>query len=440
MLSLVKNCIEKHSLLTDGQTVVVGFSGGADSAFLLYALKELGYCPVAVHVEHGIRGSEAQRDALFAERFCSKLNIEFYVEHVNVPEMAKERKCSVETCARNARYEVLFSYAKRFNAPVAVAHNKNDQAETVLMHLFRGSGLQGLCGMEYSSKGVIRPILDLSRQEIEEFNRKNGIEYVTDSTNLVPDYSRNKLRLEIVPQILDFNENALSSITSCASILQEYNRFIKEQTEKLFCKLATVEDGECTLEIYDSENIIFTELVKKAIEAVKGDLVDVEKVHIDSVSALKDKQSGKELHLPHSIRVKRVYNTLIFTKETDVFSAQYEFLPEKEYSWDGKKVYSFFETEMSKEENSEVLDFSTLPEGLTLRTRKSGDFIYPLGTKGKCTLKKYFIDKKIPVSVRNKIPLLAKDNEIYAVLGYTVSEKVKISDKTTSFLKIKLSD
>ena len=151
MLNTIKETIKKHSLLSENENVVVGFSGGADSALLTYALKKLNFNVTAVHIHHGIRGIEADRDLFFAQSFCEKYNIPFYSERIDVPAIASERKISIETAARQERYKIFEEYAKRFSAKIAVAHNKNDQAETVLMHLLRGSGLNGLCGIQYKN-------------------------------------------------------------------------------------------------------------------------------------------------------------------------------------------------------------------------------------------------------------------------------------------------
>lgn len=437
MLEKVKNCIINNNLIDVNGTVLVGFSGGADSVSLLYALKKLGYNVLALHVEHGIRGEEALQDALFAKNFCKENGIPFYVEHINVPEFAKKNGFSLETAARIERHRIFNEYSKKFQCPIALAHNKNDQAETVLMHLLRGSGLNGLTGMKYASDNVIRPLLDVSRDEIEVFNAKNNLSFVTDSTNLSNDYTRNKIRNKVIPYLNEIlGINCTDNITECASILGEYNRYIALVTKEYEDKYVTKNKNDVTLEIADIPRVIFTELIKRCLEIINGNIVDIEKVHLHNVFDLTKKESGKEIHLPYGIKAKRVYDKIIFTNKTDDFSIEYDFIPEIEFIWKDNKINSCFTSLIIKDCICEHIDFEKLPENLTLRTRKSGDFIYPLGSKGKCTLKKYFIDKKIPLSLRNAVPLLAKNNEIYAIIGYTVSEKAKISDSTKKILKI----
>ncbi len=437
MLEKVKNCILTNNLLAENQTVIVGFSGGADSVSLLYALKKLEYNVKALHVEHGIRGEEALQDAIFAKNFCKQHNIEFFVEHINVPEFAKMNGFSLETAARIERHRIFNEYSKKYNCPIALAHNKNDQAETVLMHLLRGSGLNGLTGMKYQTNNVIRPLLDVSRDEIEVFNAKNNLSFVIDSTNLSDQHTRNKIRNNVIPLLNNtLGINCVDNITQCASILDEYNNYIFTVTNDFSKNLISQNENCITLDISDIPHVIFIELIKLAIKKVNGNIVDIEKIHLENVFELTKKESGKEIHLPYGIKAKRIYNQIFFSNTIDDFTAEYDFFIDKDYLWINNYVKSCITSTVIKDCVCEHLDFDKLPENLTLRTRKSGDFIYPLGTKGKCTLKKYFIDKKIPQNLRNSIPLLAKNSEIYAILGYSVSEKVKISDSTNKILKI----
>ena len=436
MLSKIKDNILKYNLIKNNENVVIGFSGGADSALLVYALKKLEYNVYALHIHHGIRGEEADRDANFAKNFCKKYDIDFFEEKINIPYLAKENNLSLETCARIERYKLLNEYADKFNAKIAVAHNKNDQAETVLMHLLRGSGLNGLCGMQFKSGNIIRPILNISRNDIEKFNEDNNIEYVTDSTNNINDYTRNKIRLDVIPFIDEsLDTDSISALTKCAETLNEYNSFINEVISQYEKKHIISTGDEILLKTEALPLVIKIELIKKCINLLNGNLVDIEKVHLEDICSLTEKNSGKEIHLPYGIKVKKIYDSLHFSKNTKTFFAEYFFEPEKSYQWKNKTLCSAKVENFIKEKDVEFIDLNKLPSDLVLRTRQEGDYIYPLGSSGKCTLKKYFIDKKIPVNVRNELPLLAKDNEIFLIMGYTVSEKVKITSYSNEILK-----
>ena len=296
MLDKIKKCIDQHNLLAENEKVIVGFSGGADSVALLFSLKTLGYNVIALHVEHGIRGDESLYDASFTKNFCKEKDIPFYIEHINVPEFAKNNGFSLETAARIERYRIFNEYSKKFQCPIAVAHNKNDQAETVLMHLLRGSGLNGLVGMKYRSDNIIRPILDVTRNEIEFFNAKNNLDFVNDSTNSSNDYTRNKIRNIVIPVLNDVvNANCVETITQCAEILSKYNEYINSVTEEYTKNYITYSKNKVELKITNIPYIIFIESIKKSIELLSGNIVDIEKTHLESMYSLSLNESGKEV-------------------------------------------------------------------------------------------------------------------------------------------------
>lgn len=438
MLRKVKDYIEKYNMLLPGSRVIVGFSGGTDSAALVFLLHKLGYRITAVHIEHGIRGEEAQRDAAFAENFCKKYNIECFVEHLDIPAFAKANKLSLETAARQERYRLLQKYAVSLHAPIAVAHNKNDQAETVLMHLLRGSGLAGLCGMQPVSGNIIRPLLAVSRKEIETFNKENQILHITDSTNTDISFTRNKYRLCLLPEIEAIQPGAISAIASCAELLSGYKELVDLQIKHYARDLISVRNDGISLKMTDAiPYIVKLELIKLAISRLKGHPTDIERIHIENTAALWHKQAGREVHLPGNMIARRCYQEICFFFAKEPFCAEFVFIPEKTYPWhNGLSVSSCFVSAMGKHDACEFLDFDSLGAGLTLRARKSGDFIYPLGAQGKCSLKKYFIDKKIPQQQRGEIPLLARGSEILAILGYTVSSRTAVKTTTKNIIKI----
>lgn len=229
----IKRYIEANQLIRPGDGVVVGLSGGPDSVFLLYALHTLrarmGFTLRAVHVHHGIRGAEADRDEAFSEKLCAKLDIPFQAVHVAAPAYAAQHGLSLEEAARILRYEALEAARQQLGqataAWIAVAHHLDDQAETVLHNLVRGAGLRGLAGMENRRNHVIRPLLSIKREDILKWLKQYDIPYVTDSTNADPHYTRNRIRSTVLPELREINPEASAHIAHSAALLREADAF-----------------------------------------------------------------------------------------------------------------------------------------------------------------------------------------------------------------------
>ena len=228
----IKRYIEKNQLIRPGDGVVVGLSGGPDSVFLLYALHTLqarmGFTLRAVHVHHGIRGAEADRDAAFSAELCAKLAVPFQAVHVDAPSYAAQQGLSLEEAARILRYEALETARQQLTTPaawIAVAHHLDDQAETVLHNLVRGAGLRGLAGMENRRNHVIRPLLSIKREDILKWLEQNKIAYVTDSTNADPHYTRNRIRSTVLPELREINPEASAHIAHSAALLREADAY-----------------------------------------------------------------------------------------------------------------------------------------------------------------------------------------------------------------------
>ena len=229
----IKRYIGANQLIRPGDGVVVGLSGGPDSVFLLYALYTLqgrmGFTLRAVHVHHGIRGAEADRDEAFSEKLCAKLDIPFQAVHVTAPAYATQHGLSLEEAARILRYEALEAARQQLGqtraAWIAVAHHLDDQAETVLHNLVRGAGLRGLAGMENRRNHVIRPLLSIKREDILKWLKQNDIPYVTDSTNADPHYTRNRIRSTVLPELREINPEASAHIAHSAALLREADAY-----------------------------------------------------------------------------------------------------------------------------------------------------------------------------------------------------------------------
>lgn len=420
-------------MLQKGEKVLVGLSGGADSVALTLLLKDLGYKVICLHINHGIRGNEAERDQAFVENFCQKNGIRLFVERINVPSLAESEGLSIETCARNHRHKLLSEYAQRENCKIAIAHNKNDQAETMLMHLIRGCGLNGICGISAKNGKLIRPLLCISREEIENYLKEQNADYVTDSTNLICDCARNKLRIDVLQKLYEDFPDALDNIFESSQLFKQYNCYFASKAKECFDKFACIEDDAVFLTEFKADEIIVSETIRLCFEKLNGHKIDLEQKHINAVMALCD--SGKKLDLPYQTKVCRIYDKLMFYKEEDAKTIKLD-LSMGEFKFFDKTVCVSLTDKAEFQKNTEFLDFEKIPENAVIRNRRSGDFIAPMNMGGTCTLKKFFIDKKVPLNMRNKIPLVAVDNEIFAVLGFTVSEKVKLDNNTTKILMI----
>ena len=290
--------VERYHMLNRGDTVVVGLSGGADSTALLYLLNDLkieyDLTLIAAHVNHGIRGAEADRDERFCKELCRKLGIQIYAFHVDIPSLAKERGVSEEVAGRDARYE-FFTGLVGEHGKIATAHNAQDSVETLILNLCRGTGLRGLTGIppvrtvvhpvgchgdELVDTLVIRPLIECTREDIEEYLSSKGQDFVTDSTNLEDDYTRNRVRHNIIPELLKVNENAIGNITRCLDTIRDDSAFIECAADEL---LLSARRGD----VYDVKVLQVADkaILSRAISTLIHDACGTypEKVHIMKV-------------------------------------------------------------------------------------------------------------------------------------------------------------
>lgn len=457
--SLVLKTIEKHNMIEPGDKIIAAVSGGADSVCMLNLLQslkaELGFSLCCAHLNHGLRGKAADHDEEFVRALCTQLGIDFYSKTVDVAKVAEEKKITCEEAGRMARYDFFNELKKTYGySKVATAHNKNDNAETVLMRIIRGTGVDGLSGIPYTrDDGVIRPVLDISRQQIEEYCRENGLDFCTDATNLENDFTRNKIRNLLIPYIeKEFNTRISDSLIRLSEAAEEDSKFLKAYTKRLYERLGNPVPGSKlnTLHIESLkmlEKPILTRLLRLAAE--KSSDVKLEKKHIEDVIGLLDKPTGTAINLPGGLNAEINYGWLTFSGPLDII--------ELEISEDGffadisigdTVLVEALGKEISiREENAKdykcrineiAADLDKIgSQPLFLRSRRDGDRIvwFPDGRTKK--IKNVFIDEKIPKKDRNKIPLLATGNEIVAIVGSRVSEKYKLTKDSERALVIK---
>jgi len=440
LLTIVRDTILKYNMLQPDSQVIAAVSGGADSMAMLHCLAALGYLPVVVHVEHGIRGISSRADSDFVKQYCRERNIPFRLVSVDVPAYAAENKIGTEQAARALRYEALRDAAAELSCPIAVAHHIDDQAETVLLHLLRGSGLNGLCGMQPVADGIIRPLLFVCRKQIEAFCKENALPYVTDETNTDITYKRNRIRHELLPLLKEYNPDITASLSRTADLLQGDALLLEQQTETLAEKLLTQNENTIIIKANLLRNLPVgaqRRLIRKALTLLRGPQ-DIEQKHIEAVVQLLQGQSGKRLSICNGIGCKLSYNQLAFYTELPQKSAYcYPFLPNKTFLFGEIEVQGKLTAKMGRHTaHCEYLDRDKLPHNLQLRTRLEGDYIYPLGMTGRAKLKKYLIDRKIPSEQREKLVLLAHESEILAIIGLTVSRHAAVEQSSQNILKI----
>ncbi len=448
----VKNYIAEHDMLKKGDSVTVGVSGGADSVCLIFVLmklrEELGLKLKVLHVMHGIRGDEAVRDMNFVRDFCLKNSLEFNCVEKNVPEIAALNKMTVEEAGRYVRYE---AFEAAGSDRTAVAHNADDMAETVLFNLFRGCNIKGMCGIPPVSGRIIRPLLTVSRKEIEDYLAENDLTFVTDSTNLDNDYARNKIRNIILPKAGEINFRASRHINDTAKELQKIDGFLEKVTEEAYERYA-IKEGSCiSIPVKAAaglDEVILQRVIYKAIGQITGAYKDVSRIHIDDTMQLFKMQSGKRVKLIYGLSAVRSFDSVMIKKDDlpEYIGEEAEGELLLSDVLEGKKdgllgvfrVEAFItdpaETKIQNLQYTKWFDYDKINDGPVFRTRRSGDVI---GVKnGNKKIKDVFIEEKVPQWKRSRIYMLADGSDIMWVPGIRYSEKYKVDKDTKKVLVV----
>ena len=451
MKKKVLDFIRKNKLVKKGNSVVLGVSGGADSICMLKILsdlqKRLGISMYVLHINHQIRGEEADEDAAFVKKICTKFKVPHRIINVDVPALAEAEGLSVEEAGRYVRYDEFSKYAYEVGATkIAVAHNSNDNAETVLMNLARGTGIKGLGGippkreMEDANGNiveVIRPILCLSRKEIEQYLKENEIKYRNDSTNDSTDYTRNKIRLEIMPILENINDYAMQNITNACNELADPSEYIEKDVDEAEDEYVSEENGKLFLsdESFAIDPIVLTGVIRKMIENTAGKLKDITRIHVGDVVSLSDKQVGKKVDLPYSIVAEREYEGISISTEDN----------KSDEEKDTREVVIAFEEDgfdvanIEELKHTKWLDYDKIND-VVVRTRQKGDYIVIDADGSKKKLKKYFIDEKIPRRERDQVLVVADGNHVLWVVGYRISEAVKVTPDTKKIIRLEFKE
>ncbi len=451
-----------YHMLQAGDTVAAGISGGADSVCLLFVLcnirKYLPFRLIAVHVNHLIR-EEAGEDAAYVERLCREWGCPYRYVEEDVEGYARDNHMSVEEAGRFLRYQAFARVLREADAPdgkIAVAHNQNDNAETVLFHLFRGSGLAGLAGIRPVRDNVIRPLLGIPRCEIEAFLRENQIACRIDRTNYDDTYTRNRIRHHLLAcGEREICERAVSHIYDASVVISEADAYIGRCTEQALQRCAVVRETEIVLEqaaFVREDPVIQKRLLLLAMQRLSGGR-DIGAVHVRLFRELFLRPGNGRIDLPHGMTALREYGnvrllrdggrTVSETAERAAWEQALQIpgeiclpgglcvacslLPYQKRQIIPQKTYTKW------------FDYDKIVKSLVLRTRRTGDWLLTRTDGGRKTLKAYMIDEKIPRALREQIPVVADGGHIMWVVGYRISDYYKVDEQTKTVLQIKVT-
>lgn len=444
LLDKVRKTITDNNLLEIGDNVICAVSGGADSVCLLHVMqalkKEFRLNVYVANVNHMIRGEESHRDSDFVKSICKAADLTCFYREYDVKTIAKERKLGEEECGRILRYEFFDEIAKEIgNAKIATAHNLNDNAETILFRLIRGSSAHGLSGISYKRGNIIRPILNISRSEIEEYLLLNGISWCTDSTNLLPIYARNKIRLKVIPELNSVVKNSEKRIVSAARLINDDDKYLSSIADNAL--------SECFFKDYlllsafnKYELPIKRRIVSRILSVWKMKEITSEK--IEDFINYTSKESGKRYDINSDSYLEKSYDRICCRMREHVVETEFSICEETSFNYETFKInIKITNIPPDKSGNTvAVFDADKLSFPLKIRFRKKGDKMKIKGMLGTKKISDIFSDDKIDRVKRDKIPLVLKDNEIIFLGGLRQAPFYEIDNRTEKYLSIEYTD
>ena len=456
MIKKVLKTIEKYKLLDNKDRVVVALSGGPDSTALLAALaqisKELDFSIIVAHYNHGLRGTSSDEDEKYSQELAEKFGLTFVSGKMDFK--LRQKGVSPEDFYRQQRYQFLNKVAEDYNAQkIALGHNIQDQAETVLLNLLRGSGLEGLRGILPIREGkFIRPLIEVSRSEIIDFLCVAGISYCQDSSNESKIYLRNKIRSELIPYLKEkFNPKIVENLAQMAEILRQDDDYIGNSVkEAMKSTYIQNQSNRISLNIEYVKGLapaIRSRLFKKILESLNPEKNGFSFSNIKALERLAQiAESGKRFSLPLGIEAKREYDNLILKRDKACLKqVDYEYpvnIPGIIHVKETNRTISIEKTSRDKmdrhSKNKVYLDLDKIQQPVILRNRRDGDRFQPLGMKGRQKIKSLFINRKIPRHKRNEIMLLVDQNSVIWIENMHLSDRVKISPQTINILGLEI--
>jgi tRNA(Ile)-lysidine synthase len=451
-LDKVFSTIQKNDMLRGGEKVLIGLSGGADSVCLLHVLSllrdRLNLDPIALYIDHGLRPHETGEEIEFCSHLSEGLSVDFQNTSIDVKTYAQEHGYGIQEAARELRYMTFERVASNIGAEkIALGHTIDDQLETFFMRIFRGSGPKGLSGIPPVRGMIIRPLLDVEREDIEQYLKGERVRFIMDSSNLKKDYLRNRLRIVLIPEMKKIAPHIAQSIARMADILREEEKYFEIIIAKTLMRLIS-RKTDARIELFLSpleamDIVILRRVLRKALAETRG-LKGIEFIHIESIIQLvKHGRQGDRLHLPGGIRAIKDYATLVLTSEipatvnTCMLNVPGKVLL-KEIGVVIKASIEHTAAQYGNGKTIAVFDAGKTGTELTVRGRKKGDFFYPLGFGKRKKLQDYFVDEKVPRDERDAVPIVVAGDDIVWIAGYRGDERFKVSQATERFLKIEL--
>jgi len=450
----IANYCRQEALFRRHDRVIVGVSGGADSICLLCVLKDLQekfqISLVAVHVNHGLRESAAE-DAAYVKKMCGEWDVPYREYCFDAGKTAEERKLSLEEAGRVLRYEAFEDAKKSCGAnKIALAHHMDDQVETILWNLFRGTGARGLAGMASRRDDVVRPLLCVSKEEIIQFLTEQNISWRTDETNAQNTFTRNRLRNQLIPTIEEqYNRQGRQHIVSAGTIISQMEAYIAKQGAKAVERCVKPVSKRSVMvrgKAFRKEEPILQEFVlREAMSEMAGTQKDIGQVHVQMLMDLMNNQVSREISLPYDLKAIKTYDGICIrceSKELHDSSSAAGMPPSDELS----KSFTFRIRELKggkewarytrEKRYTKWFDYDIINNGLSARTRQPGDSIVIDENGNRQKLKYYYINEKIPREMRDTVPLLAEDSDVLWIVGYRISEKYKVTEHTKRVLQV----
>ena len=455
MLKGFRDYIRTYNMIEPGDEVVAGISGGADSVCMLLNLLELKdeyeFTVKVVHINHKIR-TDAANDALFVKELCDRYGLEYHLFEEDVEKMAKNEGISTEEAGRKIRYERFRQVMTSSNAKIIVAHNRNDVAETVLFNIFRGTGLEGLASIVPVNGDIIRPLLGVSREEIEAYLSEKGQIYRTDSTNDTTDYSRNKIRNVILPYVIEnISPKTIEHISGLSDRMFHVREYIRKETDKAYAEVVSEkEDGVIinTVSFDQLDEMLKHEVILLAFEKLTPHRKDITSNHVEAVLGIANKNGEKRISLPYDLEAVKQYEHLIIRKRRtdDIINEQFEITGDSCIELTDHRIVEtrIFDRSddilIEQKTYTKWFDYDKIINCVKIRTRLQGDYLTINSDMGRKSLKDYLIDNKIPKEERNSIFVVADGSHIMWVIGLRISEYYKVTDKTRKILEISVKE